>query len=381
MAHDERETTNDKRLCERKAVYVHVPFCATRCDYCAFYSIAGAAPALRARYMERVCDEHRMMSGPPSSIYVGGGTPTLLDCDELSRLLGMLGSAPEFSIEANPDSLTPDKIDILARSGVNRVSLGIQSFVPAHRATIGRQGSLKELPDTLARLRAAGIKNIGMDLIYAIPGQSLKDWRADLMQAVEHDVQHISTYELTAEEGTRLTAARLPIIREESSVEMWELASELLRRHGLKRYEVSNFAQPGRECRYNMNIWHGGAYLGIGPSASSFDGHDRWTNPADIEAWLAGEPPDIDHIPPNRRAAEILTLGLRTTAGWTRDQFQTVTGTDYAQTHADILAEFTGLGLLLMTKNTVRPTERGLLYANARALSDTVAFDKARPVL
>ncbi len=349
------------------SLYVHVPFCAARCDYCAFYSVAGAAPALRAHYLERIADERHALEQPPTSIYVGGGTPSILEPEDLGVLLGMLGSAPEFTVEVNPDSLTPDKIDVLARCGVNRVSLGIQSFVPTHRLTIGRRGSLAGLSETLAHLRAADIVNIGMDLIYAIPGQTLGDWRADLTQAAECGVQHISTYELTAEEGTRLTAARLPSIPEKSTVEMWELATDLLRCHGLERYEVSNFARPGSECRHNMDIWHGGTYLGIGPAAASFDGRERWTNPADIEAWLGRRPPEHDRLPPDRRAAEILALGLRTVAGWTRDQFLAATGTDYAETHADVLLTLCGHGLLQMTETTVRPTERGLLFA------DTVA--------
>jgi oxygen-independent coproporphyrinogen III oxidase len=369
---EERPRTSDAVAASRTpssalAVYVHVPFCAARCDYCAFYSVAGSSADLRGRYLERVRGERAALDQPPTSIYVGGGTPSVLEPDELADLLGMLGTAPEFTVEANPDSLMPEKIDILARCGVNRVSLGIQSFLPAHRRTIGRRGTLAGLADTLSRLRAAGILNIGMDLICCIPGQTLDDWRVDLTRAADCGVRHVSTYELTAEEGTRLAAARLPAASEETSVEMWRLAAELLRPFGLERYEVSNLSQPGSECAHNMDIWHGGAYLGFGPAAASFDGGDRWTNPADIGAWLDGRPPDRDHLPPARRAAEILALGLRTTAGWTRPQFRAATGTDIIESYGDILAELAGHGLLELTDDAVRPTERGLLLADAVA--------------
>lgn len=364
------------------SLYVHVPFCAAKCDYCAFYSIPGASAALRQAYLKRLAAElaaSAPLCAQMQSIYVGGGTPSFLTVKELEALLSSvlahvsLATAAEFTVECTPDSLTAAKVGVLARHGVNRVSLGIQSFSPKLRRTIGRRGSLDSLARTLELLRANGITNIGMDLIYAIPGQTLGDWRSDLCRAIGAGVQHLSTYELTVEEGARLGRGRLPPVDEELSVAMWEEAAEVTSRAGLRRYEVSNLARPGYECRHNSEIWHGGTYLGVGPAASSFDGEVRRANRADLEAWLEGAAQEEDHLLPPARAAEILALGLRTTRGWTQEEFLSHTGVDYLELRAEALRELARDGLLeVQAGGVIRPTSRGLLFADrlARRLLD-----------
>jgi oxygen-independent coproporphyrinogen-3 oxidase len=204
-----------------------------------------------------------------------------------------------------------------------------------------------------------------MDFIYAIPGQSLEDWRSDLCRAVAAGVQHISTYELTVEEDARLSGGKLPPVDEELSVAMWEEAAEATSPAGFRRYEVSNLAWPGYECRHNSEIWHGGTYLGVGPAASSFDGDVRRTNRADLEAWLNGAAPEEDRLPPAARAAEILALGLRTTKGWTREEFRSRTGFDYLELRGEVLTELAREGLLeVHGSDAIRPTARGLLFAD-----------------
>jgi oxygen-independent coproporphyrinogen-3 oxidase len=383
---------------EFRALYVHVPFCAAKCDYCAFYSIPAASTELRSAYLVRVSDQLAEAAGQCAAlttVYVGGGTPSVLTPDELDALLTMLhahvslAEGAEFTVECNPESLTPDKVAILARHGVNRVSLGVQSFEPRLRAVIGRRTSLAGLDEALAALRAGGIGNIGMDLIYAIPGETLEDWRADLRRACEAGVRHLSTYELTVEEGTRLgkrqraegggqksegkrqkakgkrqKAEGKGDSAEELAVAMWEAAEEVAGEFGLRRYEVSNLAQPGFECRHNDAVWHGATYLGVGPAASSFDGEVRWTNPADLGAWLAGAPPVEDPLPPEARAAEVLGFGLRTVRGWAREEFLGRTGFDYAELRRQALAELAADGLLEMSGDVLRPTRRGLLFAD-----------------
>jgi len=364
------------------SLYVHVPFCAAKCDYCAFYSIPGASTKLRRRYLERVAAE--MAASAPlcarmQSIYVGGGTPSFLALEELETLLSSVRAqvptavGTEFTVECNPDSLTPAKVAVLARHGVNRVSLGIQSFNPKLRRTIGRRGSLEGLAQALEALKANGLTNVGMDLIYAIPGQTLEDWRSDLCRSVKAGVQHISTYELTAEEGARLSEGKLPPADEALCVAMWEEAAEATAPAGFRRYEVSNLARPGYECRHNSEIWHGETYLGVGPAASSFDGDVRRTNRTDLEAWLSGAAPEEDRLPPESRAAEILALGFRTTKGWTREEFRSRTGFDYVELRGELLAELAREGLLEIDgSDAIRPTARGLLFADhvARRLVD-----------
>jgi len=355
------------------SLYVHVPFCEAKCDYCAFYSVEDTCAGMVEAYLEAVVRDlraARCRCGPMQSVYVGGGTPSALPAESLATLLGLireqltLAPGAEFTVEANPNSLSRDKIGVLARRGVNRVSLGIQSFSARLRRLIGRRGGLEALPDVLDALRTVGIDNIGLDLIYAIPGETLGEWQEDLEKALALNPSHISTYELTVEEGTPLSRRALPAVEEELSVEMWRMAGRILRQAGIRRYEVSNLARPGCQCRHNMDVWHGATYLGCGPAAASFDGQVRTMNPRDLRRWLAGAPPEEDRLPPLKRAAELLGLGLRTLSGWARQEFRQRTGMDYAEIRGEALEELAGEGLLKITEDAVRPTERGLLFAD-----------------
>ncbi len=356
-----------------QALYVHVPFCAARCDYCAFYSVAEAPADLRAAYLRRLDGEladGAARCGELSSVYLGGGTPSSLSAEELDELLSLIGrhwrpaADAELTVECNPASLTPQKVAVLAARGVNRVSLGVQSFRPALRRAIGRRTGIERLPDAMGDLRASGIDNVGLDLIYALPGQTLEDWRDDLERACAMEPRHLSTYELTVEPGTPLAARAPELPDEETRVRMWELAAEVAAGAGLRRYEVSNFAAPGYACRHNVDVWHGVPYLGCGPAASSFDGRLRWTNPAQIPAWLGGAEPAFDALPPEARAAELLGLGLRTTAGWTRAEFAERTAADYAELRGEALAGLAEEGLIEEGRQRVRPTARGLLFGD-----------------
>jgi len=355
------------------SLYVHVPFCEAKCDYCAFYSVDDATAELQTAYVdgiERNIAAALSRCGPMESVYVGGGTPCALPADALDALLalirGQLTLAPdaEVTVEANPDSLTPDKIEVLARRGVNRVSTGAQTFSPRLRRLIGRRGGIDGLPDALGALRASSIDNIGLDLIYAIPTESLEEWQEDLARALALGPRHVSTYELTIEESTPLSRRALPAVEEELSVEMWRMAGRALGQAGIRRYEISNLAQPGRQCRHNMDVWHGATYLGCGPAAASFDGEVRAANVHDLLRWLDGAPPEEDRLPPLKRATEILGLGLRTTRGWGRGEFQQRTGMDYAAVGGEALDELSREGFLDQTEDSVRPTERGLLFAD-----------------
>lgn len=358
------------------SLYVHVPFCARKCDYCAFYSVAKAEPDLRRAYLRRLLAEFADRAGECSaleSVFVGGGTPTILAAGELSELLERVRDAfelapgCEFTVECNPDTLTGDKIDLLARFGVNRLSLGVQTFDERHRRTLGRSGSLDGLGAAVSALRGAGIVNLGFDLICAIPGQTRTEWEDDLRRAAGYGVRHVSTYELTLEEGSWLAAAGVTPVAPELAADMWELTEAVLEPLGLRRYEVSNLARPGNECRHNLSIWQGATYLGCGPAASSYDGVDRWQNAADLDAWLAGAEAEVDRLPAEERAAEVLAFGLRTVDGWTPGLFRKATGLDYWQLRGEAIAGLVADGLLELTPLYLRPTHRGLLFA------DTVA--------
>ncbi|OGV67530.1 MAG: hypothetical protein A3K19_17645 [Lentisphaerae bacterium RIFOXYB12_FULL_65_16] len=359
-----------------QALYIHVPFCAAKCAYCAFYSLPAPAAAQRRQYLNRIAAEFAdtaPRTGPLKTVFIGGGTPSFLSDNELRELLQAVRSsftfAPdaEFTIECNPDSLNPDKIAVLVATGVNRVSLGIQSFSPRFRACIGRQGGLAGLERHIALLRDHGIANLGADLIYAIPGQTLADWEADLRQTLALGVQHLSTYALTVEENTRLTGDAVRPVDEQLAVDMWDRAAQVAESAGLRRYEVSNLAVPGAECRHNLDIWYGAAYLGCGPAASSYDGMTRWTHRSSLDEWLRHVSPETDVLTPQARAAEVLTFGLRTVAGWPRKLFRERTGFDLVELRGEAIASLVRDGLLELTPDVLRPTRQGLLFA------DTVA--------
>ncbi len=355
------------------SLYVHVPFCAARCGYCAFYSVAQPSAHLRATYLERLGEELESAShecATLQSIYVGGGTPSFLTEQELGRLLSTvregvtLGPGAEFSLECNPESLTEAKAGILAEYGVNRAPLGVQSFEPRLRAVLRRRGSPADVEPAVDALRRHGIVNVGLDLIYVVAGQSMADWQADLRRALKLEPEHVSTYELTVEEGTELARTGAKPVQEEQAVAMWHLAAEVLAAGGIRRYEVSNLARARRACRHHMRFWHGRTYLGIGPAAVSFNGETHSTNPSDLPAWLGGEPPTEERLCPRLLAAEMLGLGLRTVRGWQREEFQHVTGKDYQEGWGETLGELTAGGLLKLSAEAVCPTARGLLLAD-----------------
>jgi oxygen-independent coproporphyrinogen-3 oxidase len=356
-----------------RALYVHVPFCTAKCGYCAFYSVAEHNAATRAAYVRRLAEELDAGAphcGPLASIYVGGGTPSCLPAAELGCLLRTVldrvtpAPAMEFTVECNPDSVNGEKAAVLADAGVNRVSLGVQSFRTDFRERIGRIGDVSRVEPALDALRAGGIDSVGVDLIYAIPGETLPDWRDELRRACDLGACHLSAYELTCEEGARLAKGKVTRVAEAQAAAMWRETATVASAYGLARYEVSNLAAADRECRHNQDVWHGETYLGCGPAAASFDGEVRRTNPSGLPRWLDGEPPEEDRISPTARAAEILALGLRTTRGWDRSEYARRTGHDYVQLRGAELRALADEGLLVLDDDVVWPTERGLLFAD-----------------
>lgn len=352
-------------------LYVHVPFCAKRCDYCAFYTLAHATSELRGRYLNRLLAEFAELAprcGPLNSIYLGGGTPSHLTPAELQTLFDGLRAnfslAPEaeFSMEANPLSLTPQKLAIMQDAGVNRVSLGVQSFSTRTREAIGRYGDVSKVVQAVALLRESGVRSFNCDLIYATPGQTMGELDEDLAHFVELAPPHVSTYSLMIEPDTPLAKRRVSEADGDLIADMWERINEVLGEAlGLARYEISNLARPGHACRHNVAIWYGAPFAGAGPAACWYDGQTRWANVADIDAWDAGERPAPDRLPPEDRAIEILTTGLRLAEGWTAAEFATRTGFDYQELRSSQLMGLVADGVLEMDAEGIRPTTNGLL--------------------
>ena len=313
-------------------LYIHVPFCHGKCAYCAFYSEPSFSLSLWTAWLNRMERELAKVSEPITTLYLGGGTPTLAPVEELEKLGNLLRKnltfAPgcERSIECNPETVTPEKASFLAEY-FNRISMGAQSFSAASLRAIGRTARDPDvIRSAYSMLRCAGNRNIGLDIMYALPGQSIDDFACDLQAVSELAPDHLSAYSLTLEEGTALASENgLRVPSDEESAEEWELLGSFdpVR---YPRYEISNYAAASHECRHNQSVWHGEPYLGLGPAASSFDGTRRWTEVPDLRRWLAGEPPEFDDIPHESRLREIFVMGLRTVRGWRKSEFAKVAG-------------------------------------------------------
>lgn len=304
-------------------VYIHVPFCRCKCGYCAFYSVSGekATRYMQELWLERVAAElgRYKYTTPLDTLYFGGGTPTFLESDLLGKLRDVccrilpLDDNTEISMETNPETLNEEKLSIL-KGFVNRLSVGIQGFDPDRRELLGRDCSDEQIRYALTRGREL-FPHLNADLIYALPTDEEDIWKKELENACNAGCDHISCYEITPEkEAWR----KFPAPPQDLSMRLWQLTADFLAAKGIYRYEVSNYARKGCECRHNDNVWTGQLLCGIGPGASGFNGKSRWLEKADIDLWLAHTKPEIDDISSDHRAAEILTIGLRRTAGWTK---------------------------------------------------------------
>ena len=313
-------------------IYIHVPFCQSRCAYCDFYSTTLLTH--REAYVDTVCRElrHRLseLKGETiKTIYFGGGTPSTLTIEELRKILKASVTPSweglgEVTLEANPDDLTEEYIHDLRTLPINRVSLGIQSFHDRTLRLVGRRHTAQEAIDAVHRLQEAELTNISIDLIYGLPGETLDDWAYSLEQAITLDVKHISAYHLTYEEGTRLWRMKelglVTPIDEEQSVQSFDLLRGKLLAAGYEHYEISNFALPGYHSRHNSSYWQGIKYLGIGPGAHSYDGHNRRCNLSSLTDYIATPheedvPHEVEHLTTNERYDERIITELRTARG------------------------------------------------------------------
>jgi oxygen-independent coproporphyrinogen-3 oxidase len=368
-------------------LYLHFPFCLSKCRYCDFAS-RPAAPGEVGRYLEALRREiaASVVPGgrrPASTIYLGGGTPTLLEAPQLGVVLGELRAAhppadgAEVTIEANPGTVSARKAAALAALGVNRVSLGVQSFDDAQLRGLGRTHSAAEAEAAFGILRRAGFGNVGIDLIHSLPGQRPAAWRRDLARAVALAPEHLSLYALTLEPGTPLARERdrgaLPLPSEEEELEMLADAREMTAAAGYERYEVSSFARPGFRSRHNTDTWSLAEYRGFGAAAHSFrrlPAPERTANAADIAAYtgavLAGRSP-VAHretVPPLRLAGEALMLALRTRDGVDAAAFAAEHGAPPAALFPGAARLGAARGWLEEAGGRLRLTEEGILLSN-----------------
>ncbi len=282
-------------------IYIHIPFCKTRCIYCDFYSTIRSE--LRTRYVRALCRELEMrkdyLKGEAvETIYFGGGTPSQLKEEDFKQIFETIGKqfrmedCHEITLEANPDDLTPEYVRMLAGLPFNRISMGIQTFDDGMLKLLNRRHDVATAIGAVERCRQAGFGNISIDLIYGLPGETSERWKRDLQQAVELNVEHISAYHLTYEQGTpiynMLHRHQVQEVDEESSVTFFSMLIDTLQAAGYEHYEISNFCRPGKYSYHNTSYWKGIPYLGCGPSAHSFNGTDREWNVSSINDYLQG---------------------------------------------------------------------------------------------
>lgn len=307
-------------------LYVHIPFCKSRCQYCDFFSTTFLER--RQEYAAALLQEWQQRhDGPLSTIYFGGGTPSLLDVTDLTTLLSAFtaDSQPkEITLEANPGDLTLETLRALHNIGINRLSLGVQSFNDSLLSLIGRRHNAAQALDAVHAAQQAGFDNISIDLMYGLPGQTLEDWQRTIDIALSLSIQHISTYCLTYEDGTplyqRLAAGEWTETDEETENAMYDMVCDRLVAKGFEHYEVSNFALTGKRSRHNMSYWTDVPYIGLGAGAHSYDGtHRRW-NISDIDAYIQGVRNhtayfEQETLTAEQKRIERVMLGLRTSKG------------------------------------------------------------------
>ncbi|MHC4976370.1 MAG: radical SAM family heme chaperone HemW [Planctomycetota bacterium] len=388
-----------------RSLYVHIPFCDHKCHYCDFYSIV-ADSRTQAEFVEGVCRELEAQSaraGRLSTIYVGGGTPTLLSVASWGRILGTIhrcfdvSALEEFTVESNPDTSDARLLELLGSGGVNRLSVGVQSLEPALLRFLERTHDPENVERALERAAEAGIERRSVDLIFAIPGQTMAIWERDLERAMllATTPGHISCYALTYEEGTALTQrvrrGETSPIGEDIEIAMLDRCVEMLGEGGFDRYEVSNFARPGESggaCAHNMAYWRCESCLAVGPSASGYlrDGAGgwRWTNSRSIRDWHAGvtregyAPVDVLETPcASRRLCERLMLGVRIAEGFDSSILEEAKEAGWGAELALSIESALVRGQLVEGEGRLRPTQKGLRVADALASELMGAVERA----
>lgn len=361
-------------------VYVHLPFCPYVCPYCDFAKWPHRRSAAD-RYLRALRAEIAATApAPASTLFFGGGTPNAYDAETVAALVAELRGrfdlrdGAEIAVEVNPELVAEGDFSTYAAAGVTRISIGVQSFVPAEIATLGRRHSPAMVASAVAQARAAGIGSVSLDLIFAVPGQTRASWRASLDAAIALAPDHVSTYGLTVEEGTPYAdwRAREPqaFAGDGLEADLYGDAMDALAAAGFEQYEISNFARPGARCAHNENYWRNGEYLGLGVGAASYRHGVRSTHVRELATYLraaeAGEPipAEAERLDGPRRAGEAAMLALRTAQGVAPEAFNERYGLDFLQFYAPIIEEFRSAGLLEVDDAGVRLTRAGRFLAN-----------------
>ena len=364
------------------SAYVHIPFCTQICYYCDFSKVFIKNQPVDS-YLEHLLEEFKSYDIQKlSTLYIGGGTPTALSAPQLEVLLNGLTKnldlsvLEELTIEANPGDLDADKIAVLKNSAVNRVSLGVQTFDDKMLKKIGRSHLEKDIYENIDRLKLAGFDNISIDLIYALPGQTMEQVKENVAKAIGLDIPHMSLYSLILENHTvfmnRMRRGKLPLPKEELEAEMFEYIISELERAGFEHYEISNFSKPDFESRHNLMYWDNAEYYGIGAGASGYVNGVRYKNHGPIRHYLSAVEEGNariteEHLSQKEQMEEEMFLGLRKKSGVSMARFEEKFGRSFDGLYGEIVKDLVQQGLMQIDGDRVRMTKRGLF------LGDTVA--------
>ncbi|MCG3138722.1 MAG: Oxygen-independent coproporphyrinogen-III oxidase-like protein YqeR [Phycisphaerae bacterium] len=374
-------------------LYVHIPYCQKKCGYCDFYSVPlgdRSVSSLIRAILHELDHRHQDAPRPFRTIFVGGGTPTILPLDDLRQLFQRLGEiarqdqVAEFSCEANPATVDEQNIALLVQCGVNRLSFGVQSYHQVELDFLDRLHHPDDVPRSVKLARTGGINNINLDLIFGVPGQTLSSWQDTLRRTIDLHPEHISCYGLTYETGTALTArlqlGQIEPMDEDLEADLYLATIELLQAHGYEQYEISNFALPGRQCEHNLIYWSNGPYLGIGPSASSYLGGYRFKNVPHIGTYIGdvenGRRPwrEEERLSGSALAGETAMMQLRLNQGIHISSFTKQVGVDPLQLFHEPLERFTRDCWLEISGGYIRLTSSGRLVAN-RIISELLSCE------
>lgn len=370
-----------------KGIYIHFPFCLKKCSYCDFYSIPGVSASIRDQYTQALLHEIDRQaavtcsSNPIQSIYFGGGTPSLLSSGQIARVLERVNArfqvdaGAEITLEANPATLDRDKLVGMLEAGINRISLGVQSFNDNELQMLGRVHNSSDVFKTIDIIKSLPLKNYNIDLIYGLPGQSIEGWLGNLQQLMSCHPRHISMYLLQLDPvtpmGQEVDSKRMLLPDDDSVADMYYAGIDYLTGKGYRQYEISNLSLPGAECRHNIFYWQAESYLGLGAGAVSYGKGRRWRNLPDINAYLnccqsqeTCPIEELEHMDEQGIISDAVILGLRMTDGIDLERFSQRFGIDLASYYKEVIKLCRAQGLLEMEQGRLFLTKTGYFLSN-----------------
>lgn len=390
-----KKNVEEKRL----GMYIHIPFCKSKCEYCDFYSVGGCIEeSVTDRYLQALAD-HMKETGKLApgyvvdTVYFGGGTPSYFGAENLERILDevhrnfRLSVDAEITLEANPESLSTQMLHKLIRAGFNRLSIGVQSDDDEMLNKLGRVHNFHQAKVAMQQARKAGFGNISLDLMYGLPGQTLAQWRDTVTNIVSMRPDHISCYALKLEENTPMwkNKDKMTFPDDDKQADMYLAACEILRDFGYRHYEISNFAKKGRESKHNLKYWNGGEYLGFGPSAASDFAGKRFTICRDLHGYIDGIAKkeailtECDSIPLRERAGEYIMLRLRTLDGINAEEYERSFLMPFGQIE-QLMQRFADNGFAEKENDNWRLTEKGWLVSNRIIVAINELQERSTPL-